>query len=423
MRDGGTRRGRCLGWSRALSVATLVATTAGCGPELAVGEFGNFRYVGNVRGETPALPLLPPLSDRDGNAYVLYGDINLLERNLFVGSVGGGWSGGCNLTEGNDFGMHGFVGRAQSAAWYWTGDALVRAAPGPSNCTRVMEFDPTSGALLLFKAIVPWVRLSPSRTTTLAYIQAFTDPLPFRAVIDLERNIYTDVEEFEPGNAEDVTVLGTGGILDKNEGVFVVRYRVGESIRTEARFVDHTGVELETVSLGGLENLPPYGIVGFVQGSSEGLYAFLDVEGQLTTFDKSGSQRMGVGGMNPIGVHEWEGKLYVVGQTDGGRPRVAPIEDDGDVGDAGTWDAAQTAAENLGDEIVVIDDRALPSRDREWDNPRTAIGVNFFVSPHKLDHYAQDTTTWLVAGPSFGQGTGNPQTAIAWVPVGISYAD
>ena len=31
-----------------------------CGPELGVGEFGNFRYVGNVRGETPALPLLPP---------------------------------------------------------------------------------------------------------------------------------------------------------------------------------------------------------------------------------------------------------------------------------------------------------------------------------------------------------------------------
>jgi hypothetical protein len=254
-------------------------------------------------------------------------------------------------------------------------------------------------------------------------IQAFTDPLPFVAVIDLDRNIYTDIEEFEPDNATEVTVLGTGGNLNDNEGVFIVRYLVGETVRSEARFIDYAGTEIETVRLDGLENLPSYGIVGFAQSNDEGLYAFLDTEGFVTTFDKSGSQRMGVGGMIPIGIHRWQGDLYLVGQTDSGRPRLAPIQDDGDIGDVQTWDSAEMAADNLGSKISVIDDRSLPSRDVTWRNPRTAIGTNFFVSPHSLDHYAEDTTTWLVAGPSFGEGSGNVRRAIAWVPVGISYAD
>jgi hypothetical protein len=416
----GASRGARAAWAVCIGMAA-----AGCADTLGVGEFGDFRYIGNVRGETPALPLLPPYSDRDGNAYVLYGDINLLERELYIGTVGGGWRSGCQLTEGNDFGVHGFIGRTQDRVWYWTGDALLQAAPflGGGICQRVLEFDPSSGALLLFKAVAPWVRDTPSRTTTVAWVQAFTDPLPFQVVLDLDRNIYTDVEEFEPSNAEDVTVLGTGGILEKDEAVFVVRYRVGDTVRTEARFVDHDGVELETVSLNELNDLPPYGIVGFVQGSSSGLYAALDVEGQVTTFDKSGGKRRSVSGMNPVGIHEWDGELFIVGATADGRPRFAAIEDGGGFGDTETWDASIAAADNLGNEIEVIDDRSLPSRDATWKDPRTAIGFHFFVSPHKLDFYATDTTTWLVAGPSFGQQQGNPQTAVAWVPVGISYFD
>jgi len=425
MFDDAMRRGARTGLVRAAFAASLAVTSLGCGPPLDVGEFGDFRYAGNARVQDDGtIPMLPPMSDRDGNAYVLYGDVNLLERKLYIGNVAGGWFSGCiDLTQGNDFGVHGFVGRAQSTVWYWNGYALIRAAPTPPYCSRVLEFDPKSDALLNFLAVVPWVRETPSRTTTLAYVQAPSDPLPFRVVVDLQRNIYTNVAEFEPSNAEEVTVLGTGGILQKGEGVFIVRYRVGETVRTAARFIDYQGQRLDSIGLSGLENLPPYGIIGYVQGNSEGLYAFLDVEGQVTTFDKSGSRRRAVGSMNPVGIQEWGGDLYLVGTSSGGRPRIAPILDNGSFGDTRTWGAAEAAADNLDSKIVVTDDRSLPSRDTTWKNPRTAIGTNFFVSPHKLDHYAQDTTTWLVTGPSFGAQSGNEQIAIAWVPVGISYAD
>ena len=405
----------------ALCALVLGLALSGCGPELAPGELGRLRYVGNVRGETPALPLVPPISDRDGNAYVLYGDVGVLETELFVGLAAGGWTGGCTRTEGTQFGVHGFVGRSQNRAWYWSGEALVAVTPEVGTCSRVLETDPSSGAALNFRAIVPWVRETPSRTTTLAWIQAFTDPVPFQVVVDLNRNIYTSLDRFSPGNATEIAVLGTGGVLDHNEGVFVVRYLADGVLRAEARFVDHDGKELATVGLSGLDTLPPYGFVGYLQGNATGLYAGLDVEGQLLVFDKSGGKRKGVGGMIPVGVHEWGGRLFVVGLSDGGVPLVAEIDDDGGVGDVRTWDAARAALDNLGGEVEVVDDRSLPSRDTTWKGPRSAIGSRFFVSPHRLDYYADGVTTWLVAGPSFGQAQGNPQTAIAWLPVGISY--
>ena len=401
----------------------LLAATAGCIGSPEPGEWGNFRYAGQVRGSTPLL-LLPPLSDRDGNAYVAYGSVNTLELDLFIGGLAGGWNScGAFLSDtalGNDFGVHGFVGRAQNAAWLWTGDGLVRASGISGACSRVLEFAPSSNARLAFRAVVPWVRDTPSRTTTLAYIQAPLDPRPFTVVIDLERNIYTNIEEFEPNSATEVEVLGVGGNLSRAEGVIVVRYRVGDSVYTQARFIDHLGVETERVSLSGLDTIPEYGIVGYIQGDDEGLYAGLDVEGQLLVLDASEGRRRSVPDMDtPVGVHRWESKLYVVGES-GGTARLLPIEADGDLGDAFSWDSSDEAEDNLGKSIDVIDDRSLPSQDTTWNAPRTAMGNNIFVHPHSLDHYADGTTNWLVAGPSYSAG-GEDRTAIAYAPVGIRY--
>ena len=409
-------------WSRApLALATSLAVTACVGaPD--PGEWGVFRYVGNVRGTAP-LALLPPISDREGNAYILFGSLASLEVDLFVGQAGGGWwqaPDTCSLIEGNTWGAHGFVGRGQNRAWLWSGDALV-GVMGIGVCHRVLEYDPSSGARLLFRAVVPWVRQTPSRTTTLAWIQSPTDSLPFQAVIDLEHNVYTYIERFEPKGATDVAVLGVGGNLDDGEGVILVRYSLGGSVRSEARFVDWQGTLLETTSLGGLETLPEYGFVGYLQSNDGGLYAGLDVEGQLLIFDKSGGKRRGVGGMTPLGVHEWQGDLYVVGESNG-KPRYALIDNDGVLGKANTWEASLAAASNLGKSIQVIDDRSLPSREVTWRSPRTAMGNHPFVHPHRLDHYADETTTWLVAGPSFSAG-GEDYTAIAYAPVGVTYLE
>jgi hypothetical protein len=180
-------------------------------------------------------------------------------------------------------------------------------------------------------------------------------------------------------------------------------------------------VLLEEASIGGLETLPQYGVLGYFQSNDEGLYAGLDVEGQLILLDDSGGRRVAVGGMTPHGVHRWNGKLYLVGEAGGG-PAVATIDDDGDVGKIREFDASREALDDMGSEIDVVDDRTLPSTETSWSNPRSAIGPFPFLSPHSLDPYANNTTSWLVAGPSFAAG-GQDFTAVAYAPVGIAYED
>jgi len=363
--------------------------------------------------------MLPPVSDRDGNAYVLYGALDLAEVQLFVGHAGGGWTGSCAITYGNVYGAHGFVGRAQGRAWYWSGEALVGATGSTGSCRRLLETDPASGARLSFRAVVPWVRETPSRTTTLAWVQALTDPVPYQVVVDLDNGVYSSLERFSPADATDIAILGVGGSLDEQEGVVVVRYTSGTVVRTQARFINGAGQTDGHASLSGLDTLPEYGITGYLQPSAAGMYAGLDSEGQLVVLDRSGGRRVAVGGMTPAGVHLWDGQLYLVGEA-GGRPKVAKIHDDGSVGKIRTWSASEAAAENLGGKISVVDDRSLPSRTTKWQGVRTAMGSFPFLHAHRLDHYADGTTGWLVAGPGFS-ASGQDYTAIAYVPVGVSY--
>lgn len=401
------------------------------------GEFGKFRYVGNVRGEPP-LDVLPPLSDRDGNAYVLYGSLDSLESpELFIGFASGGWVGGCNVTEttsvipgGPIYGLHGWVGRAQSRAWYWAGEALVGGNGQTGGCGRILGSDPASGATLGFRAVVPWVLETPSRTIGLAWIQAVGDPVPFQVVLDLEQNVYTNISEFEPRDATAVEVIGVGGRVAEREGVVLVRFERGGQVFAEARFIDADGETVDTESINGLANLPEYGLTGYLQSNAEGLYAGLGFGGDgvpyVVLLDRSGGSARPMADYVtfttdtvPVGVHEWDGQIWVVG-TEGGLPKAWAITDDGDIEAAKTWKASRAAAESLTGGITVIDDRRLPSRETEWADPRTAMGAFPFLSGHRLDHYADGTTTWLIAGPDFLAG-GQPQTAIAYAPVGVGY--
>jgi hypothetical protein len=389
-----------------------------CASEPEPGEYGTFRYFGQVRGPLP-LALFPPISDREGNVYVLKGGLEDFETQVFVGHSGGGWSGGCGLTEGVETGAHGWVGFAENLAFYWSGGALVEVSGRSGGCRRVLETDPASGARLDFRAVIPWVRDTPSRTTALAWIQSPTDSVPFQVVVDLDTRVYTASSRFSPSSASGVTVLGVGGDGEAGEGVVVVRYTTGDTVRHQARFIDADGETVEAVNVSGLDELPPYGIVGNIEAGPNGLYVGLGADGLLLILDKSGGKRREVSGMTPVGVHRWEGELFVVG-VHNSSPRIAAIDVDGKVGKAQKWDSSSAAASGLKGTITVVDDRTLPSTDRDWKNPVSAMGPAPLVHPYSLDHYADGTTTWLVAGPSFTAG-GEPIFAVAFVPVGVSY--
>ncbi|MBW2459691.1 MAG: hypothetical protein JRI68_34695 [Deltaproteobacteria bacterium] len=421
------------GAAKVALLTALALDTTGCIEELLPGEFGNFRYVDIYRGAPPALGLYPPVSDRDGNAYVLWNGLELEEEHavsevrLNVGHAGGGWTGSCYLDPPqpqdpqfpSDHIFHGFVGRAQGRAWFWMDQWLTGASGRTGGCFGVLRTAPSSPTKLHFYAVVPWVRETPTRTTIIGWLWSNIDAVPYQVVIDLNTRKYIASEEFQPDSATDIAVLGVGANPDEEEGVVVVRYTHDTVVRTEARFMDKDGVTFDEVSIGGLDTLPAYGIVGFLQSSDAGLYAGLDVEGQLLVLDHSGGDRQGIGGMTPVGVHKWEGELYLVGENNG-KPKIAHIDDDGDIGKVRTWDASEAAADALDGKIEVIDDRSLPSTLTTWKSPRTAIGSHPFLHPHSLDHYADGTTTWLVAGPGWSTA-GTPNTAVAYAPVGISY--
>ena len=115
-------------------------------------------------------------------------------------------------------------------------------------------------------------------------------------------------------------------------------------------------------------------------------------------FDRSGGQRVTPTGIDPVGVHRWEGGLWLVGVA-GGRPAVVQIEDSGSLG--GCKHGREQRGEQLtGKKADVIDDRSLPSAQIEWSNLERHGPVSVLHS-HSMHKYATDTTAWLIAGPSF----------------------
>jgi hypothetical protein len=358
------------------------------------------------------------VTDRSGNIYVLYGGLAVPETSVYVGRTGGGWTSGCAITKGDRFGVHGWVGFDQRRAWYWSGDALVSVAGDTGDCRRVLDRDPGTDVSLLFKGVLPAVRDAATRTTIVALVQSAIDPAPYSALVDLEVRTLTNVQVFEPADATDVTVIGTGASREDNFGVALVQYTSGGANVLEARFYDSEADETERVRIAA-DALPPYAIQGFMHVDASGLVAGLLQDGRIVIFDRRGGRIRDVPGMTPVGVHVWDRNLWVVG-TANDRPVVAPIGGAGAIGAIVEWDASGYAAGELRGPKEVRDDRSLPSRRTTWANVTTAIGQFPFVSAHSPVQHSDGTTLWLVAGPSFDSG-GARVTAFAVAPVGITY--
>ena len=140
----------------------LLLALAGCVEPLSEGEWGGFRYFGEIRGEPP-MRLLPPMTDREGNVYVLYGDTDGGEDTIvYTGSPSGDWSGGCTAHRGIE-GLRGFVGRSDDRMWYWSGDALVAVDGRTGSCHELLGRDPVS--LTEYAAQDGWKGLAAARAS------------------------------------------------------------------------------------------------------------------------------------------------------------------------------------------------------------------------------------------------------------------
>jgi hypothetical protein len=396
--------------------ALLLAT--GCIDYLESGELGRARYFGEVRGAAP-LRMLPPISDRDGNVYALYGARELNEVEAFVGHSGGGWSLGCDLHEGDDRGAHGRVGHATGRAWYWSGNALVEVNGGSGNCRAILDVDPASGGNLLFDAVVPLVIEQPSRSTALALIRTAADSVPFHVVVDLDLGRYSDARTFEPAGATDLVVLGVGADPGSRTGMMLVRYQLDGETVIEGLYLDDRGEITARAPIEGAADAAEDAVLGYLQSVDGDRVIGLLETGEVLRYDRAGGRAMPFERFAAAGVHRWDDRLYLVGAA-GATPVIASIEADGLVAEDRIWGSSVAAAEALRGTVAVIDERSEPRRLVGWQDPASAIGPVPFLSAHSPDHYAEGTTGWLLAGPGFQLDT-NPQTSVAFAPIGIEY--
>ena len=399
--------------------AVLLSALVGCVDYLEPGELGELRYFGEVRGEVP-LRLFPPIADRLGNVYVLWGTNSVAEVAAFVGHASGGWSSGCEIHKGNSRGVHGFVGRAFDRAWYWSGDSLVEVSGTTGGCSPVLDRDPSSAVDLRFRAVVPSVRETPSRTTVPALIQSVADPLPFHVLVDLDTNRYTNLAPFEPGDAANVRVVGVGPNGVGDGGFMIVQYGRGNELQTEALYLSSQGRVTHRVPVVGIADTPEDELVGYLHTVDGSNVAGLLRNGDLVAFSRSGGGRQPVTGFTAVGVHLWRDQLWLVGDGDG-QPVVARLDTAGSVGTPVVWRASERVSASLNAGVIVIDERTDPRRRVRWQDPRAGSSVLPFVQPFSPHRYARGTTAWLVAGPAYTVGVGERWTAVAFAPVGLDY--
>jgi len=394
------------------------------------------------------LVVVPPMSDRDGNIYVLNQRLTK-DSAVYVGNPYGGWSPGChpndvqlaNATD-DDSPLRGFLGTSTDMAWYWSGDALVEVSGNTGACKQVLNTDPFELYDLSFVAAVPYVHETPARRTVVAWVQSTESTInrepPRQVVVDLDLKRYVTETQFDPEDATCVEVLGVGANPDRAEGVVVVAYNRGLTRFQEARFLDPMGNTTQTVTLdmgitayfdcdGSITDSdsdldivfdrPEPLLLGQMQSNDEGIYAGLLQNGELLSFSLNGGGSKELPNFSVEGIVTFEGNLWVTGVADN-QPVAGQMNGVGSVNDVVRWEASRRAASNLTGLKKVLDERYSPAEPLNWDSPVTAMGSFPLMSPFPLDTYALDTTGWLVGGPSFESG--KTRTAIAFGPVGIT---
>lgn len=383
-------------------------TVAGCAPSLEPGEWGTVRYFADVRGEPP-MRLLPPLTDRQGTVYVLQGAPDRTDTQVFVGTTGGSWSGGCSAHRGVT-GLHGFVGRSTDRAWYWAGTALVQVDGGTGACRQVLPTDPVSGTELSFLGVAPHIDETPSRRFAYGLVQGATGSPQF-VMVDLDRGLPFNAVPFPGGDTVDV--VATGAWPAVRATVFVVESG-GETV---AYFLDRLGQIVREVPIDAARDLDAYEVPAYLQFSDDGVGVGITTRGRILMVSVTD------GGLTdapfePLGLLSWGGDVYVTG-LESNDPVAARVRPDGTFDEPVPFAAARRAQNTLPSLREVQDERGAPARPRAWDTVTSATGSHVLISPWPLDTYTRWSTSWLLAGPSFPSGV-EPITAVAVVPVGVS---
>lgn len=244
------------------------------------GEWGTVRYFANVLGEAP-LRVIPPLSDRSGNTYVLYGAPDWFNTLALRLSVTGNRPTTCDPdpsdTDPGTFGLHGWVGRSIDRVWYWTGTALVEVGSSGA-CEFVLRTDPVSNTEVRFLGVAPAVDDTPSRRFATALVQGGTGEVSF-TLVDLDRRLPFNTTPFPAEDPRDLRVVATGFWEAERLSVFVVAF----SEQVQAFFLDRLGEVVARRDVSLPDDIEAYAVLGFLQFSDAGRGAGLLGDGSVFT--------------------------------------------------------------------------------------------------------------------------------------------
>jgi len=376
------------------------------------GEWGSVRYFANVLGEVP-LRLIPPLTDRSGNTYVLNGAPDWFNTLAMRLSVTGDRPTTCDPdpddTDPGAFGLHGWVGRSLDRVWYWTGTALVELGSGGA-CRYVLRNDPVSGTEIRFLGVAPTVDDTPSRRFATALVEGGTGDVSF-TLVDLDRRLPFNTTPFPAEAPRDLRVVATGAWEAEHATVFVVAF----SDQVQSFFLDRLGEVVARRDVALPADIEAYGVPAGLQFDDDGRGAGLLSDGSVFTLSTDDSAVI-TPGFDALGLLAWQGAVYVTGEQDGSAV-LARLGPDG-LTAALPFRAALDAEEALFDGRFVNDERSRPLRRRRWDVLQSGIGARPLVSPWPIDPYTNGSVGWLLAGPSFATGI-EPVTAVGFAPVGL----
>lgn len=384
-----------------------------CSPTLDNGDLGNVRYFGLIPGEAP-MRLLPPVTDRNGNIYVAYGDRERSDTEVWVGRHSGGWKNACKLHRG-DFGVHGFVGMSDNDAWLWTGDAIVHIWGDSGTCHEVLDNDPVTGTLLKWKAVAPWVRISPSRATTVAIVRATAEDENYVVLLDMQREIMTNLSRLTPIGLTDLKILGTGADERIDEILFAVSYNwEGQQIH-EGLIFDSNAALKRRIPLDLDVSPDEYAVLGFFQSNGGGAWAGVRDDGGLILLDENSGYDT-TPEFDALGLLRTDTSLFVTGLL-GSTSVAAKLANNSGLNGAREWDSPMKAQSKLQPPMTIYDERNSPVTKTSWSTVKNAINVLPLISPHPLDSYTTQSTGWLLAGPAYS-GPAEDITSVGFVPIG-----
>ena len=383
----------------------LLSMLGACVDGLAPSEVGAGRRVGIYPG--PLAAVLPPMTDRDGNLYVVTGvpdGATSAPGIAHVGAARGGWSEGCSTGELIRGPARGWIGATSGRGWLWSDTALLELAVD-GRCTPQLDRDPSTGSDLQFHAVAPFALETSSGIFTVAILSSVAEPELRVATIEIATGAIA-LGAALPG----ARVLGAGADRARGEAVFAIEDATGARVL----FVEpHTHAIASVQITGAMEPAR-----GEIEVAADGSFAAVLGDKAVLVGDRSGARIAGTDMATAIGIErDARDALWLIGTGSAGAS-VAALTSVGPA-TATPWDCAARIDDALAAGIVVIDETAGERTTSTW-NARSALGDIALLSAHSAPSYAVDARAWLVADPPIDRG-GISYSQLAVIPVGVSF--